>query len=486
MRYRPSLRNKTFARSNSQNISRRKKKQHDAQRNDRLELIFEKLEARQMLSAVPPGQAPFGASEGNQDFMVGNVNVAVVLFESDGTQDNDSTDWSSTHVGYVKSGIEQAHEWWEDVFDYHNPDSPHDLEFTFDYTYTDNPFQTGWEAVEGNLSLAKSEFVAHLGQDIGDWNHSRRVASGSDWAITVFVPNRIGYGYGKSNAGGLGGPSHSSTYWGQSVSDFARTVAHETGHLFHGVDEYSSGYLYDGISGYYGTQAFNANKNRPPEAGDQEPSLMGGGDDWVVDGVVQATSIWEESWNRGSASTITEDPLPQSTREHLGWRDNDGGGVIDIFDELPILEGFGRHIGTNEETFAFEGHTEPGLLEAVSTKSSTLNFVDAVQVQVVIDGSEYAGDLYRPMRPLHWSKRRPEIGMRLNRNRGRTPGIPRLRSTWPNLIRPSEAGCLLRMCSSISVRPATSTIVTEHRRSTTRSLPISHRQLSRSNYLRPT
>jgi len=92
--------------------------------------------------------------------------------------------------------------------------------------------------------------------------------------------------------------------------------------------------------------------------------------------------------------------LPISTQAHLGWQDGNGNNIIDIFDVPLELNGsVGKHVTSGglptNMAYRFEAHTQPGLLASSNydVPSSSLNFVDAIQVQVEINGSTHTGNL---------------------------------------------------------------------------------------------
>jgi len=104
---------------------------------------LESLEARTLLSAVP-----FGAdSRDNSEFMIGDVFVTVVLLESDGSIDPNQEDWTTAEIDSVKSEIEEGAQWWRDTLAAQFPNSPHALNFTFDFTHDDAPVATGYEPI---------------------------------------------------------------------------------------------------------------------------------------------------------------------------------------------------------------------------------------------------------------------------------------------------------------------------------------------------
>jgi len=409
----------------------RRRRARQSQKSSGLQLAMERLEDRQLLTAVAPGQAPFGAEHtSNISYAAGNVHATIVFFESEDGHAEDHLDWNMKWdtntqtfvphasmtgqiVGWTPSGgsytegsVEKAFGWWEDVFDIYNPDSPHDFKFSFDATYANSPIDVPFEGIlETDPSgMADDYFLAQVSTDegetfssIADWNAYKRDEIGADWAFTVFVfastDNYTIPADGNHPATSASGFAHNPPawaagdlivgHWGSLANQ--KTFAHETGHVFSAIDEYGGAINYFWKFGYYGTQAYNANTDRhlDPNAPAKETSIMD-------------ADNWTDSWDNKT--------LPESTREHIGWRDSDNNDVIDIFDEpLQLEDAIGGHVTVGGVSslmaYHFEGHALPGILPVASglhwpnVDASTLNFVDAIQVQVVINGSTHTGDL---------------------------------------------------------------------------------------------
>jgi len=344
-------------------------------------LAIECLEDRRMLAFSGPGIAPFNAPPtATSSYMVGNVYVNAVLIESDGSgADPNVVDWDPAIVLQRRDELIEGLQWWETTFDLANPGSPHDLQFEIDFTHFDTPFQTEYEPMlhlwGDRNELWVGDYLSAVGANsVREWNNSQRLANGADWAITLFFVNGDAGQFddvsGSGVASALGGAeAHFMTVSGPG--EYGRLVAHEVAHLFYALDEYDlphAGHSYATKSGYYGTLNLNGAKDNPDPDFVQESSIM--------------TIGTSHSWDNNT--------LPESTREHVGWRDDNGNGTIDIFDEPFDLSGFGRHVEyaslPDGMVYQFDGATQPGLLEAASGNfsppSSTLNFVEAIQFRI--------------------------------------------------------------------------------------------------------
>jgi len=154
---------------------------------------FETLESRLPLT-VPLGAQPLDTGE----FMLGDIAVTVVFFESDGSIDQNQEDWNEAHRNSVKANIEEGLDWWGDTLALQN--SVHELNFVIDYQYADNPVPIGIEPINHvatDFTIWSEAFLNHAGanidgpidDDIRRFNHQQRLSHGTDWAFTIFVVN---------------------------------------------------------------------------------------------------------------------------------------------------------------------------------------------------------------------------------------------------------------------------------------------------------
>lgn len=342
---------------------------------------------------VPSGGLPFGADyRDGSEFMIGDIWVTVVLTESDGSIDVSTEDWTQAEIDQVKAEVLEGFTWWEDTFAAQN--SQHSLNFFVDFTYTDNPLQTGYEAInrpQTSESLWIDDFLDEVGHntpssiftDLDQWNHDQRVANSTDWAFTVFIADSSNDTNGRFSDGShfayayRGGPFLQMTYdnasWG--INRLGQVLAHETGHIFYALDEYNGGSSYTATSGYYGTQNLNAYNGNP-------------------DLTTRVASIMAEAGKQSTAwSNHTSSP---TSLEMLGWKDSDGDGIFDVLDVPLTLTGSGSF---NDSTgkYEFSGSSSVGTLNNLNTRGTrhdiTTNTVDRLQYR--IDGGSWLdGDFY--------------------------------------------------------------------------------------------
>ena len=344
---------------------------------------------------APTGQLPFGADyTDGSEFMIGDIWVTVVLTESNGSIDVSTEDWTQAEIDQVKFEVLEGLTWWEDTFAAQNPNAKHDLNFYVDFTYTDDPVETGVEAInrpQSSESMWIDDFLDQVGYntsssiftDLDQWNHDQRVANSTDWAFTVFIADSSNDSNGRFSDGSYfayayrGGPFLQMTYdnasWG--INRMGQVLAHETGHIFYALDEYNGGSSYTTKSGYYGTQNLNGRTGHP------EPSTR-------VASIMGEASFQKTAWNNHTSSP--------TSLEMLGWKDSDNDGIFDVMDVPLTLTGSGS-FNENTGQYEFSGNSSVGTLNNLNTRGSkhdiTLNTVDRLQYR--IDGGGWTdGDFY--------------------------------------------------------------------------------------------
>lgn len=248
------------------------------------------------------------------DFMIGNVVVAVIFPESDGTLDANTETWSEARKSQVLSEIMAGHEWWTRQ----NPRSP------LSFTYVTHTLATKYEPITrpyyheaywipdvlSKLGYSGSRFTAAR-----DYVNDLREEYDADWGFVIFVLDSANDTNGKLPDGFfayayLGGPFMVVTYdnSGYGIQNMDVVVAHETGHIFHALDEYAGASSPNDYShGYF--SIVNGNHAWAPGATDPN-SIMRGGIRWGLD-----------PW----------------ARDMIGWRDQDNNGRDDIVDQTPTV-----------------------------------------------------------------------------------------------------------------------------------------------------
>jgi hypothetical protein len=219
------------------------------------------------------------------EFLLGGVSINLVLPESDGSVDTSTENWDSSREGTVVGKIVEG---MNDLAGYY---AAQGLSSLLQPTFSYHPYygrtqaaaQTAYEPISRSADpnndpgtgegLWVREILGNLGYSsaLGKWDMGRefngdtRISDGTDWAFTVFVADsgndvdgrfadsRFAYAW-------LSGPYVVMTYdnngWG--APQMNNVIRHETCHIFHALDEYTtSGCTCIQASGYVNYQNQN-------------------------------------------------------------------------------------------------------------------------------------------------------------------------------------------------------------------------------------
>jgi len=312
-------------------------------------LGMEMLEDRRVMATLP-----FGAeAEDTGEFMLGRVAVTPVFLESDGTIDQNTENWTSSHTVAVLNNIRQGLNWWTDLLA--TKSSVHTLEWVLDTSYATQPHPTPYEPIfrsSNAYNLWVSDFLSDIGysaspnleSNIRDFNNAQREKLDTDWSFTIFVVNSVNDGDGSFAPGGSFARAFAFAGGLFQVVPSTRpasTFAHETGHLFWARDEYAGGGEFGERRGYYNAQNTNAIDRNP------DPNFQ------------QALSIMSAGSNLQAAysSLVTAD----ASLAQIGWVDSDNDGIFDVLDVPLKLEGTGR-LNTVNGLYRFVGKASPQTL----------------------------------------------------------------------------------------------------------------------------
>ena len=365
----------------------RKQRTTGRRRRHRRVRVVECLEKRNLLTATP-----FGATEVDTgEYLLGDVYVSVVAFESNGSRDENLEDWNDPYRDQLKTKIQDGLKWWEDTLDISFPNNKHDLNFQVDFTHLDTPIQTQYEPISRpsyDFQLWIYDFFDQVGFNTGGsysadsraFNHAQREAHDTDWAFTIFVVND------ENDADGMfmpGGFSRAFAFAGGQflVAPAGRpesTFSHETGHMFWGKDEYSGGGTYDSYRGYYDAQNLNAWNNPVFLSGaeQRQPSIMDRGACEETPGLL-CTAFQDHTSSESSFAMV-------------GWVDSDGDGVFDVLDVPLMLEGSGSY-DASQGKYHFVGtssvQTLPNQNSSGPQNDISINHVS--QAQYRINGGDW-------------------------------------------------------------------------------------------------
>src|SRR5690606_26608498 len=159
-----------------------------ARSRNRRSIAIEPLEPRHLFAAIPLGATPLDTAE----FLLGRVAVVPVLFESDGSIDPNTEDWTPEAIEAALDKIHSGVNWWAQALD--QLGTVHSLEFVIDETFARQPVATGYEPIS-RLSQQHTQYVGAFleSQGLGSagsledaarqFNHETRLRLGTDWAF---------------------------------------------------------------------------------------------------------------------------------------------------------------------------------------------------------------------------------------------------------------------------------------------------------------
>jgi len=295
------------------------------------------------------------------------------LVESDGSVDPQTENWTADEKQQVLNEIVAALNWWAEK----NPQA--NLSFVYDDHATE-PLSTGVEPIsrpytdqqywikDAMNGLGFNNSTSYFSQ-VRDYNNALRDTHQTDWAFSIFVVDSSAdadnyFSNGYFAYAYLGGPFMVMTYGnnGYGPANMDAVAAHEMGHIFRALDQYSSaaqpcdrrsGYLYvENQNSQYGTCATN------------EASIM-----------------------RGLISPYTNHALDDYAAGQIGWRDSDGDSIIDPLDTgLPVSI---NSLNQTETTVTVSGSSEitPYPTSYPYYDSFTINTITGVRYR--LDGGSW-------------------------------------------------------------------------------------------------
>ncbi len=358
-------------------MKRRRPKSKSSRRRSGRRLTVESLENRRLLAANSLGVTHLDTGE----FLLGSVAVTPVLFESNGTIDPESQNWTSAEIDEALAKIGEGVNWWSDTLDQLN--TVHSISFVHDNTFALSPFETAYEPIDrisNNFNLYVGEFlhaqgfgnVSSIEEGMKQFNAHQREQLGTDWAFTIFMVDSSDDADGQFLSGGFFQTAFAYAGGLFVVTPSTRpasTIAHEMGHIFWARDEYPGGGSWTDRRGYYNAQNLNAADN-PTSGFVQEDSIMSGG---IV-----------------LANAYAANESPDSTLAMVGWRDTDGDGIFDLADVPLELTGEG-YFDAASSNYRFSGSASA--VPLVNQNSSgpqsdiTLNRVSRLQYR--LDGGSW-------------------------------------------------------------------------------------------------
>lgn len=340
--------------------------------------------------ALEPPDLPFDPSRGEpsiavqaedftpsyyqtSDYMIGDIAVGIILPESDGSGDPSTEDWTGEERQLVYSEIVAACNWWA------TREPRAQLRFFYDDHFS-NPVTTRYEPINhphsdqglwigdvmGKLGYTASSYFTR----VRDYNNDLRQTYGTDWAFTIFVVDSSNDGDNYFSDGYfayayLGGPFMVMTYGnnGYGPNNMDAVTAHEIGHIFLALDQYSSARQpCTRRSGYLSVE----NQN----------SLYGG------------CSSNEPSIMRGQVWPYIQGAVDPYARGQIGWADVNANGVLDPIDTDPQVH-LNAHTPnpTEETTLVYSGSAVDIPWDSPTRPDVTINTI--VRVEYRVNGGEW-------------------------------------------------------------------------------------------------
>lgn len=259
---------------------------------------------------------PYGASfYDTSEYMIGKIAVGIILPESTGRVE----DWTATEEAEVISEITAACDWWA------NKEPKAYISFTYKIH---KKIPTRYEPIQLRHTDERSwipETIDHIHTNsyneyidkVISYNNHLRDTYHTHWSFTIFVVDSSNDSDGMFTDGYfayayLGGPLMVMTYKNNNygIENMDAVCAHEIGHIFYALDEYSdAGSSANDRSGYL--NVVNGN--------------------FEVGGIINVSCIM-----RGGISPYTDGVVCRYTRGQLGWQDSDNNYILDIVDRFPI------------------------------------------------------------------------------------------------------------------------------------------------------
>lgn len=299
------------------------------------------------------------------EFMAGRVAVGLVLVESNGTVDTSKENWTSEEKQLVFNKTISALNWWMQ----REPRAK--LSFVYDDHFS-NPLPTGVEPITRPHS-DQGYWIADAMKSLGfnstsyftqvrNYDNWLRSTYQTDWAFTIFVvdsssdgDNRFSNGYFAYAY--LGGPFLVMTYGnnGYGPEYFDAVAAHEIGHIFRALDQYSSAYQGCTVrSGYLNIENQNS----------QYGSCASN-----VDSIM-----------RGQIYPFIAKAIDPYAAGQIGWRDSDGNNILDPLDTNLSLQ-VTELSQTGDEILA-KGAVTISSFPSPTGVSFTINKISKVQYRV--------------------------------------------------------------------------------------------------------
>lgn len=312
--------------------------------------------------------SPRPAFEETSQFMIGSVAVGIILPESNGITDASTENWTEAQRTRIVGEIVNALNWWAER------EPAAQLSFVYDDVAAkiaptavepiSRPYydQSYWIADTMNAMGFTSASGSYFEQ-VRLYNNHLRDTYHTDWAFTIFVVNSdndadnrfsdrfFAYAY-------LGGPFMVMTSGnnGYGPENMDAVAAHETGHIFQALDQYSSAnQSCTAVAGYLGVQ----NQNSQLGCALDQPSIM-----------------------RGQISPYTNKNIDPYAAGQLGWQDANHNSILDPVDVTADVTNVTWAEGSLSNIITFNGSLAQTPLTSPLYRSILINKFQQVQYRV--------------------------------------------------------------------------------------------------------
>ena len=329
---------------------------------------------------LPDGEAMTATSAGDEpsyyqtsEFMIGSVAVGIILPESDGSNDPSTEDWTQEEREQVYSEIVAATNWWA------VQEPAANLTFVYDDHFS-QPVPTSYEPIsrpQSDQGLWIGEVMDSLGYGsatsyftrVRNYVNDLRVTYQTDWAFAIFVVDSSNdvdnyFATGYFAYAYLGGPFTVMTYGnnGYGIRNMDAVAAHEMGHIFLALDQYSAAHVpCTTRAGYLDVETQN--------------SLYG------------TCASNESSIMRGHVRPYTNGDIDYYAKGQVGWWDSDGDGVLDPVDtstEVILTQETQPEAG---QTIRYAGSIRDIPFPSTRRRSTTINRITGMAYR--LDGGEW-------------------------------------------------------------------------------------------------
>ena len=268
------------------------------------------FEASDILLGQP---SPLETSE----YLYGDISVAIILPESNGTIDPETEDWTQEEKDNVYAEIEEGLNWWiinkhplaEFSFTVHQ----YELETSYEPITRWSSDPSCFNELMGQLGYTDEDLITN----VRSFDNDLRNQDNTDWAFTIFVVDSSNdedgmFPQGDYATSWLQGPYMTMTYdnngWGIDAMD--GICAHELAHIFGAGDEYFDFRRCTLRFGFLQVENQNNIKESP-----DPPCLSDVG-----------------CIMRGGMDGYTNNELCYYSQGQVGWRDLNANGIIDCID----------------------------------------------------------------------------------------------------------------------------------------------------------